>query len=419
MRTGLLTILSALMLSGCSIMSWFGGEEDPRPPAELKDLKPEITVTMLWSREIGVGTDGRRLNLIPALHGGRLYVADAAGRILALDTATGKVLWEQETGLPFSGGPGADAAHIILGSGDGDLVARSARDGAERWHIRLDSEILSVPRIAGSSVLVHTLDDSVYAFKLGSGDQSWKYSYPAPVLTLRGSSMPAVTDDSVIVGISGGKLVNLELQSGVPRWETTVTPPHGRSELARIADIDADPILVEDTIYVTTYNGDLAAVDLTTGSVHWRRRLSAHAGLVASAGKLYITDSDDLVWAATATDGTAIWKQEALRYRRLTAPAVLGDLLAVGDMEGYVHWLDRRDGRLLARIEVADGSITGRPQVAQGRLYVYGNDGTLAALSAGSPLPPSPKPEPTPNPDATGTPTARTADADAERPPEN
>jgi len=411
-RTGLLTILSALVLSGCGILSWSGGEEDPRPPTALKDLKPEITVTIHWSREIGVETDGRRLNLIPALHGRRLYVADAAGRILALDPATGEVLWEQETGLAFSGGPEVDAEYIVLGSSDGDLVARSARDGAERWHARLDSEILSVPRIAGSSVLVHTLDDSVYAFKLDSGDQIWKYSHPAPVLTLRGSSMPAITDDSVIVGISDGKLVNLELQSGVPRWETTVTPPRGRSELARIADIDADPIIVEDTIYVATYNGDLAAVDLTTGSVRWRRQLSAHAGLATSADMLYITDSDDLIWAATAANGTDVWKQEALKYRRLTAPAVLGNLVAAGDMEGYVHWLDRRDGRLVAQIQVADGPITGRPQVAGSRLYVYGNDGTLAALSGGSPPPPPPKPKkPAPKPDATGTPTARAADA--------
>ena len=124
---------------------------------------------------------------------------------------------------------------------------------------------------------------------------------------------------------------------------------------------------------------------------------------------LYITDSDDLIRAATAA-GTDVWKQEALKYRRLTAPAVLGNLVAVGDMEGYVHWMDRRDGRLVAQIKVADGPITGRPQVAGSKLYVYGNDGTLATLSAGSPPPPPPKPEPTPKPDAMDTPTAHPAD---------
>ncbi len=401
MRTGFLTIFWILLLSGCSIIPWFGSEEDPRPPTELRDLEPEIGVTTLWSTEIGAGTDRRQLNLIPVLHGGRLYIADAVGRIIVLDAATGRVLWERETGLPFSGGPGVDAKYIILGSSDGDLVARSVSDGSERWNARVDSEILSVPRIVGSRVLVHTLDDSVYAFDLASGTQLWKYSYPAPVLTLRGSSRPAVIGDNVIVGISGGKLVNLELQSGLPRWETTVTSPRGRSELARIADIDADPIVVAGIVYVATYNGDLAAVDLSTGSVLWRRRLSAHAGLAASADVLYITDSDDLVRAVTAGDGTDIWKQKALKYRRVTAPAVLGNLVAIGDGEGYVHWLDRRDGRLVARTEVANGPITGRPLVAGGRLYVYGDDGTLAALTAESPPPPR-KPKPTPNIGDTG-----------------
>jgi len=403
MPIGPLILLASLLLGGCSLIPWFG-DDDPRPPTKLTKRKPEIPVTTLWSREIGAGTDRRRLNLIPALHGGRLYIADAEGRIVALDAGSGRILWEQKTGLPFSGGPAVDAEHILLGSSDGDLVMCSIHDGTARWNARLGSEILSVPHIAGPRVLVHTLDDSVHAFALESGERLWKYSHPAPTLTLRGNSRPAVTADSAIVGISGGKLVSLELQSGLPRWETTVTLPRGRSEVARIADIDADPIVVADVIYVATYNGDLAAVDRITGAVHWRRRLSAHAGLSVSRDRLYITDSDDLVRAVSATDGTDIWQQAGLKYRRLTAPAVLGNLVMVGDGEGYVHWLDRRDGRLLARVEAADGPIAGRPLVAGNRIYVYGDDGTITTLSAGQP----PTPERIPRPGGTDIPAART-----------
>jgi outer membrane protein assembly factor BamB len=407
MKKGFLTLISVLLLSGCSYIPWFGGEEDPRPPTELEKRQPEITVNKLWSTEVGEGTDKRRLNLIPAIHGGRLYVADAEGRVFAINASNGKVMWKRETGLPFSGGPDVDARYIVLGSSDGDLVALSMQDGTPLWNARVDSEILSVPRIAGSIVVVHTLNDSVYAFDIASGNQNWKYIFPAPILTLRGSSTPLIAGDRTIVGISGGKLVNLELETGLPLWETTVTPPSGRSELERIADIDADPVIVDGTIYVATYNGDLAAVDLGSGSVLWRRELSAHAGITAAAGMLYVTDSDDVVWAASPQDGTGTWSQNALKYRRLTAPAVLGNLVAVGDLDGYVHWLDRRDGRLVAQGEVADGPITARPLVSGGKLYVYGDDGTVAALTAGSPPARARTPKPTAQPASKEDPTKR------------
>lgn len=378
-------LLSLLLLSGCSYIPWIGGEEDPRPPTELQKRQSEITLTKLWTNKVGEGADKRRLNLVPAIQGGRLYVADAEGTVFALNAATGKVQWQRETGLPFSGGPDVDGRYMTLGSGNGDLVALSLQDGTPLWNARVDSEVLSVPRIAGSTVLVHTLHDSVYAFDIASGDQRWKYDYPAPILTLRGSSSPVIAGDTTIVGISGGKLINLEIETGLPLWETTVTPPHGRSELERIADLDADPVIVNDIIYVATFNGDLAAVDPTTGSVLWRRELSAHAGITAASGMLYVTDSEDVVWAASPEDGTGTWKQEGLKYRRLTAPAVLGNLVVVGDLDGYLHWLDRRDGRIVASDRIAKGPITARPLVSGGKVYVYADDGTVAALSTGSP----------------------------------
>jgi outer membrane protein assembly factor BamB len=231
--------------------------------------------------------------------------------------------------------------------------------------------------------VVHTLDDSVFGLETATGKQRWRYLFPAPVLTLRGSSTPVVADSAALIGLSGGKLVKLDLAGGVPVWEATVTLPSGRTELDRVADIDADPVIVGSTAYVGTYNGDLAAVDLVSGDILWRRTLSSHAGLAVDARDLYITDSDDNIWAAAPEDGAGRWKQELLRHRLLTAPAIVGDYLVVGDLEGWLHWLARKDGTLAARVKVAGGAITARPLVADGRVFVYADDGTLAALSPG------------------------------------
>ena len=405
-----LVLAPAMLLAGCGGIPWFGKEKDPTPPSPLPTLAQETRFDTLWSTHPTRGTEGRRLYLVPALAEGRLYVADARGRVAALAADSGRELWQRDTGLAFSGGPDVAGERLVLGTSQGELVALSTQDGRELWRTQLGSEVLSVPRQgAEGRVFVHTLDDSLHGLDAATGKSQWRIDYPPPVLTLRGSSTPALTENGIIVGLSGGKLVKLDPKDGLPLWEVTVTRPSGRSELARIADIDADPVVVGPTVYVGAYNGDLAAVDLEFGEVLWRRELSAHAGLVADDGGLYVTDSQDQVWAAEMADGSGRWKQDQLRYRRLTAPALLGERLLVGDFEGYLHLLDKRDGRLVGRMRLTKAGITARPLVAGNRVYVYADDGTLAALTLGAtttvPTKASqaPKAEPESTPPATQT----------------
>lgn len=384
-RTRLAVALSlAIALGGCSNLPWLGGDKDPNPPSPLVKLAPEVDLTVQWKEGVGRGTDKRRLHLVPAFAEGRVFTADARGRVTAVNAADGRTLWQRDLRVPLSGGPDASDDRLVVGSTKGELLALSTADGAELWRADTDSEILSVPQLAEGLVVVHTLDDTVYAFDAATGEERWRFTSPAPVLILRGSSTPAVVPSGAVVGLAGGLLVKLDLQEGIPLWTVRVTVPAGRSELERITDIDADPIIVGDTVYVGTYNGDLAAVDLESGAVLWRRTLSVYSGLTANETALYVIDADDHVWAADPATGAGRWRQERLAHRHLSPPVLFQDMLIVGDLEGYLHGLAREDGRLLARTRIAKGRIRARPQVRGGRLYAFADDGTLAALTAGS-----------------------------------
>lgn len=387
-----LAIVLSLGLGGCSRIPWLGGSKDPTPPTKLEDFVQEVGLNVLWSERLTKGSEGRRLDLVAAVGGGRILVADSRGRVLAADLDSGRVLWQQETKLPFSSGPDLAGDRLVLGTSGGQAVALSASDGRELWRTQLDSEVLSVPRTSGQdTVIVHTLNDTIYGLNSASGAEQWRVAYPAPVLTLRGSSTPTITPTGVVVGLSGGKLVKLDTRDGTPLWEVTVTPPRGRSELARISDIDADPVVVGTLIFVGTYNGDLAAVDLESGTILWRRQLSSYAGLAATETDLFVTDSEDQIWASDPVSGAGRWKQERLRYRQLTAPALIGNLIAVGDLDGHVHLIAQRDGRLVGRTRISKGAINTRPVVAGNRLVVYASDGTLAVMTTGSAPAPSGK----------------------------
>lgn len=384
LRTVPILLAAGLLLAGCSSLNpaeWLAPDEVINPPAELVEMENRIVIRTLWSGSIGKGANGQLVKLAPFHVDGHLYVASQDGLVEALNSETGAAVWRRETGLQISGGPGVGAGLVLVGTIDGDLLALDRESGEQRWRARVSSEVLSIPKAEDGVVVVHTVDGKLFGLDAEDGHQRWLYDRSVPVLSLRGSSSPVISGGVVVAGFASGKLVALNLDSGDVLWEVTVTAPRGRSELERMVDIDGDPLVMDDVVYVASYNGELAAVSLDTGVVLWRRDLPAYAGAATDWLNIYITDSAGQVWAVDPQNGAALWKNKKLGYRRLSAPAVLGDYVLVGDFEGYVHWLSREDGRLLARVRVGSAPISNSPLVVDGVAYVYGDGGAIAALA--------------------------------------
>ncbi len=380
-RLARLSLLAALLLlAGCSTVTDWISPAEVDPPAELKEITPKVRAETFWSRDLGAGSDDKRLHLVPYYLDGRLYVAGADGEVTALDAASGRVLWQVELEAPLSGGPGAGQGLVVVGTLDAEVIALSLEDGSLRWRAPVSSEVLSTPAVAGDRVVVRTIDGKVQGLDLADGKEVWRYERQIPVLTLRGTSDPVVSGDHVICGMAGGKLINLDLRTGAVIWDVTVSVPSGRSELERLADIDGNPLVLDGLIYVATYQGEVAALEEASGEVLWRRKFSSYSGMAADRYNVYAADADGLVWALDADNGAARWRQEDLRNRRLSDVAVLDDTVAVGDFEGYVHLLSSADGALVGRTRVGSDPITRGVLVADGVLYVMGDGGELAAL---------------------------------------
>jgi outer membrane protein assembly factor BamB len=121
-------------------------------------------------------------------------------------------------------------------------------------------------------------------------------------------------------------------------------------------------------------------MSLENGRVLWSRELSSYSAMSADGGNLYLSDARGHVYALDLGSGATVWKQEKLSGRRPSAPVVVGNTVAVGDFEGYVHWLAREDGHFVARERAARAGILARPLVEGSALYITTQNGWLSAL---------------------------------------
>ncbi len=361
-----------LLLSACS-------SSNVEPPTPLTEFEPELAVKQLWSTRVGRGVDDRDLRLRPRLAGDTLYVDDYKGIVAALRADSGESIWEVDLGERLTSGPGHGEGKVVVGTADGQVIALDAADGRELWRAQLSSEILAAPAVGSGTVVAHTVDGKLFALAADDGEQRWIYDRTVPTLTLRGTSSPVILSDIVVDGFASGKVALLALQDGRVLWEKSVAVPRGRSELERMVDIDGSPLIIGSVLYVVSYQGRAAAIDLQTGRVLWSRPMSSASGLVADDRAIYLTDDQDRVWSLDRSSGAPLWQQDALRHRGVTAPVLLGESVVVADREGFVHWLARSDGHFLARYEAASG-IRVAPIADGKRLYLYDDKGRLLCL---------------------------------------
>jgi outer membrane protein assembly factor BamB len=370
-------------------------------PAALVKFQSTATVKRVWRASIGSGAPKLRLGLSLAADGDALFAADHKGAVAAFRQSDGRRLWQTNTRVPLTAGPGAGEGLVVAGGSHGHVVALNAANGEVKWRSYINSELLSAPVIAENTVVLRTVDGRVVALRASDGVQEWSSEQQVPRLSLRGIARPIIVGDLVISGFDNGRVLAYQLADGATAWDANVAPSSGKSELERLNDIDTQVMARGDSVYVVTYQGKAADIDLQTGQIQWSRDESSYSGLALDDANVYITSAEGSVIKLVARNGIEEWNSSVLARRQLSPPAVLGDLVAVADLKGYVHFFDRKSGKVAARIHALSKRVAAEPVVVGDTLYMLDVSGNIAALRASLNEPPADKPAEPPAPQDT------------------
>jgi len=371
--------LLPLLLAGCSTiesMNPFASSSGPKMAA-LQPITATAEARVVWRENVGKGDD---YVFVPAVVGSSVYAASKDGNLVRFDE--GKQAWRINAGQPLSGGVGADGKVVVVGSPKGDLLAFSATDGAPLWKAKATSEILAAPVLGEGLAVVRSGDNRLAAFDLADGKRKWIYQRPTPALSLRVTASPVVADKFVFAGFPGGKLIAVSTSNGAPVWEGTVALPKGTTELDRVADITSPPVIDGRDICAVAFQGRVACFDLGSGNLVWARDMSSAAGLSIDGRYVYVSDDKGAVHALDKASGASIWKQDKLALRRLTAPLARRNYVAVADVQGIVHFLNREDGSFAARVPTDGSPVAAALQVLGNSLVLQSRSGGVFAIEA-------------------------------------
>lgn len=374
---GAALLLALFLTAGCSTLDSLNpfSSSSKVKMAELAPIQPSADLRLDWQGSVG---DAGNYTFVPAVVGDTVYAAARNGTIARFDA--GREAWRISAGQGLSGGVGADASRVVVGTPKGEVLAFDTR-GQPLWKARVSSEVLAPPAFVEGAVIVRSGDSRIFCLDARDGRQRWVYQRTTPPLSLRGPAGVAVADKLILAGFPGGKLVAISSANGAAVWEATVTLPRGSTELERVADVTGTPVVAGRAVCAAAYQGRVGCFDLAGGNVLWAREMSSDVGLDVDDRYVYVTDDKSAVHALDRSNGASMWKQDKLFMRGVSRPVAAGQYVIVGDVAGVVHALKRDDGSFAARYSADSSGVIVEPRKLAAGAAVQTRDGKLYALS--------------------------------------
>ncbi len=373
-------------LTGCS-------SSDDEEELVLPEIVNQFETDIIWQESIGDGVEHYFSRLTPAVHNDVVYVANREGEVEALSLENGDTLWQTDVrenpafwpwesteSAKLSGGILQAYGKIFVGSEHGYLTALDRETGEIAWRKTMPGEVLSKPAAGDGLVFVNLGSGKLLAVHPDTGEERWRFEQEVPPLTLRGQSSPTVANGGVLLGLETGRLSVLISENGYSAWSAEIATPKGASEFERLVDVDTQALISGPYAYSIAYNGNLAAVDIRSGNVVWKREYSSYRDLSMDSQHIYVVDSDGVIYALDKSSGIERWSQPALRGWYLTGPTIAGNYIALGDQEGNLHWLNKETGELVSREDFDSSGFFVEPVVAGDKLILYTRDGEVSAV---------------------------------------
>lgn len=362
----LTAVFSALALAGCSSS---GSRPDPTPLTALAEQS--VSVSPAWSADYGEWAG----SIQPLAVNGMVAVAARDGTVAVLD-AQGGERWRVKVEQELITMPGFDGRWAAVISKNNELIVAEA--GKVLWRQKLEVQTYTPPLVAGNRVFVLTGDRKVMAFDAAGGAPLWKRQRIQETLVLQYPVLLSAYRNFLLMGLSGD-LLAYNPDNGTEQWYVGMAKSRSTNEIEQLVDLVGKHYRDGDVLCARAFQTAVACADMKEQRLLWSKSANGLHGVDGDAQRVFAVDANGMVTARQRTDGEVAWLNNRLLFRTLSAPTVFGDAVAVGDGEGFVHFVSRETGRLSGRVQTGSG-VSISPVAVDDTLLVLTDDGGIRAF---------------------------------------
>jgi outer membrane protein assembly factor BamB len=350
---------------------------------------------LAWREGIGASSGKRNRNLAsPIVGGGRVYTINAKGHVNAFDARNGRRLWDTTTppkldrnGAFLGGGLAYEDERLFVTGGFAQILALDAATGKVIWRTPVDAPIHAPPTVLGGRVFAVTVENQAVSVAAVNGRILWRYSSAASPTMLLGGPAPAVDGGVAITAFSNGEIAALRVDSGSPLWNDTVVAVRRTEAAASLPDVAAFPVIDRGRVYAVGHSGILVSIDLRTGQRVWDAPIAGIYGPWIAGDFLFALTLDAEVACIDVRSGHIVWVTQIQRFKNegkkkgrivWAGPVLASDRLIVVGSNKEALSLSPYTGEVLSRLTLA-APATLMPVFANATMYLLNDDGDLTA----------------------------------------
>jgi len=284
-------------------------------------------------------------NIALYLNSNILYAADNLGFLYSIDTETGKPIWQQNYGVPFS----------------------------------------SNLNFYKSILYVVNQNSRLYAFNPIDGEKIWSFESLSGLIKPSRSSSISILNNNLLFTNDVGDVTVIDLNQQVIVWTKNILSQNTISN--NLIFKTSNLLIDKKDVFISSNNGDLLNFNFDTGEIKWSQKLSSIQNHISTDKYLFVLTENGFIIAFNKTNGTILWSLNLTKFSRdsKTVPSYYGLLLASNNLyatssNGDIYKISANDGTYISHKKI-NSDLSRAPIIVDNKIFILNRSSELIILN--------------------------------------